>query len=158
VAIPGQGDRPAPVADAPAPPPPATGAVVSSTTTMGVNGLSMQITTTQTVQGMPGPDQPPAPAAPAKPASVQKSKIVFLSDTGQCEVFLDGKSVADLGLSGMGEPAKATVFDLKPSTYKIKVTSFNDTWYDGKITIGNGEILKIQIDPETFEIISRDPL
>jgi hypothetical protein len=158
VPIPGQGKvaAPAPAAEpAPASAPAPTSAV-STTMTLGINGISMDITTTQTMQGAPAAAQPAPASSPAKPVSIQKGKIIFMSENGQCEVYLDGKLVADIGLPGVGEAAKATVFDLQPSTYKIKITSFSSTWYDGKLTIGNGETLKIQIDPDTFEIISRD--
>jgi len=155
--IPGQGTPPKPAPAAAAAPGPVT---TSTTTTFGLGNDSVQFTTTQTVQGLPpgaGQDAPPAPV-PASAGPGRKSQIVFQSEAGQCEVYLDGKKVADMGVAMVDEVAEAKVRDLKPSTYRIKVTSFNKVWYDGKLTVGNGEDLKIQIEPTSFDIVSRDPL
>jgi len=134
----------------------------TSTTKLGLNGTVMEFTTTQTFQGpaevAPLPDSTPAPVAATQPGPVQKSQILFLSDAGQCEVYLDGKKVADMGVGMVDEAVEARVRDLKPSTYRVKVVSFNNVWYEGKLTVGTGESLKIQIEPQSFDIISRDPL
>lgn len=120
---------------------------------MGI-GATTTVTTTQTGTTTPAP-APTPPPAPVK----KNSKLIFITNTSFPVVTLDGKPVAEFGVGGISEPQVIEVNDVKPSTYKCKVTCWSDVWFDGTLKVGNGEEIKISIEPpKTFEIISRDPI
>ncbi len=99
--------------------------------------------------------------APAATSTIQvesgPSKIVILSSEGMCDVYLDGQKRASLPLSGIDEMATATIYDIKPGTYHIKIEGF-DAWYDGTLTVGSGEEIKIKAEPKSFKIIGRSKI
>lgn len=123
--------------------------------TMNVSGLeaSSSIQTQETVTTVTStPVAAPAPVAPAR-----ASKIVFLSEEGMCTVYIDGKKRTELPMSGIDEMASATVFDIMPGRYQLKVEGF-DVWYEGILTVGSGEQIKLRVEPESFTEIDRSPL
>lgn len=82
------------------------------------------------------------------------SRLIFLSEEGMCDIFIDGEKVAAIELPMIDEIGKAEIEDLSPDTYLVKVEGF-DVWYDGKLDVGSGEEIKIKVEPDHFEIISR---
>lgn len=82
------------------------------------------------------------------------SKIVILSSEGMCDVYLDGKKRVSLPLSGIDEMATATIYDIKPGTYHIKIEGF-EVWHEGTLKLNPGEEIKIRVEPKKFEIIGR---
>lgn len=90
-------------------------------------------------------------------AASAPSKIIFMSEEGMCDVYIDGQKKASLPMSGIDEMARATVFDLSPGTYHIKIEGF-EVWYEGTLRVNPGEEIKIKVEPGQFRIISRSPL
>jgi TolB-like protein len=82
------------------------------------------------------------------------SRLIFLSEEGMCDIFIDGEKVAAIELPMIDEIGKVEIEDLSPDTYLVKVEGF-DVWYDGKLDVGAGEEIKIKVEPDHFEIISR---
>jgi len=100
-------------------------------------------------------------ATPAKPIIVSTpqrlSKITFMSEKGMCDIYLDGQQKLELPIGNIDELAKSTIYDVKPSTYLLKIVGF-ELWYEGKLKVGSGEEVKIRVEPESFKIIGRNPL
>jgi hypothetical protein len=98
-----------------------------------------------------------APVAVVAPVQQRPSKLVFLSEEGMCTVYIDGKKRTELPMSGIDEMATATVFDLMPGKYQLKVEGF-EVWYDGIFTVGSGEEIKLRVEPNSLTEIGRNPL
>ncbi|MFA7331861.1 MAG: hypothetical protein WC326_12400 [Candidatus Delongbacteria bacterium] len=121
--------------------------------TMQVSGMNEGIveeTVTTTTSGLP--EESDSPAVPLRP-----SKLTFLSAEGMCTVYLDGKKRAELPLSGIDEMATATIFDVQPGAYQLKVEGF-EVWYEGVLQVGSGEEVKLRVEPQSFKLIGRNPL
>lgn len=86
------------------------------------------------------------------------SNLLFISQEGMCEVYLDGILKAELDIPDIDEMSHATIKGIKPNTYLIRIESVGAVWYDGKITIDSGEEIKIRVEPGKFKIISRKPI
>lgn len=119
-----------------------------SITMPGMEGVQTfgQTTTTTTVQSSGSAVPPVQP--------ILMSKITFMSMEGMCEIYLDGKKKLDLPMGGIDEMAKATIYDVSPATYLLKIEGF-EVWYDGSLTVGNGEEIKIRVEPGQFKIVDR---
>ncbi len=117
-------------------------------------GVSVTETSTSTYQEQNSStltmEEPPPP--PSRP-----SKVVFMSEEGMCEIYLDGKQKAEIGIPDIDELGQATVFDLMPGTYILKIEGF-EVWYEGSLQVGSGEEIKIRVEPNRFNIIGRNPL
>lgn len=85
------------------------------------------------------------------------SRIVIQSETGLCQVFLNGEEKASLSLPNVHGMAKATISDLRSGTYHIKVQG-SETWYKGDLQIYEGEEIVVQTDPGKFKIVERAAL
>lgn len=82
------------------------------------------------------------------------SRIIIQSETGFCQVFLDGEEKASLSLPNIHDMAKATISGLRSGTYHIKVQG-SETWYEGQLRVYEGEEIVIQTDPGKFKIVER---
>lgn len=96
------------------------------------------------------------PIEPIKAVS-RPSKLTFMSDEGSCEIYLDGERKLELGFGGIDEMTKATIYDVSPGDYLLKIEGF-DVWYEGKLHVKSGEEIKFVIEPNKFKIIGRTPL
>ncbi|MCC7431286.1 hypothetical protein IT568_10610 [bacterium] len=79
--------------------------------------------------------------------------LVFFSEEGGCDIYIDGKKKKSMGLAFDN---KAEIKGLKaPGTYKLKIEGW-EVWYDGTISVNPDEVVKIQIEHDKFEILSRN--
>ncbi len=133
-----------------------TGVSSSGTAGIGGVGISMQMTG----MGTQVTEQSTVTTTTEITTSAEPdrlSRLVFISDEGMCEIYLDGKKKLELPMSGIDEAATGTIFDLKPGSYLLKIEGF-EIWYDGTISIGSGEEIKIKAEPSSFQIVARNRL
>ena len=115
-------------------------------------------TTTSSV-GMTNETSSTSTSSPQKPGKKHRlSRLLFTSKEGMCEVYLDGVLKAELDIPDTDGMAHASIQDVEPNAYLIKVKSISTVWYDGKITVNSCEEIKIRIEPGKFKIISRNPI
>lgn len=81
--------------------------------------------------------------------------LSFMSKKGLCDIYLNGEKVLDLGISPIDGMAKGELESLVPGEYRLKVQSFHDTWYDGRIRLNPGDRLNIIVEPDRFEVLGQ---
>jgi len=86
--------------------------------------------------------------------TIRLSRIVVMSEEGNCEIYLDGQKKLELGFGDIDEMAMGKIYDVKPGIYLLKIEGF-EVWYDGKLDVGPGEVVKIRTEPGKMEIVSR---
>ncbi len=121
-------------------------------------GMSTKTTVTeQTTTTMKTTESTAPPTTEPIKVDTRYSKVIFMSSEGMADIYIDGKKKLELPMSGIDEMAKATWFDVKPGVYLIKIEGF-DVWYDGKLKVGPGEEIKINVEQNLFDIISRETM
>jgi len=133
----------------------------SISTSMSLPGMSggMAVTEKTTVTTTTTGTTPPPQVVAAPVAVVQNrpSRIVLMSEKGMADVYLDGEEKGELDLAMIDEMSKLTIWDVNPGSYLLKVEGF-EVWYNGTLKVGSGEEIKIQVEPNKFKIIGRNPL
>lgn len=77
--------------------------------------------------------------------------IVILSDEGWCNVYLDSDYAGEIPL---GEN-KTTLWQVKPGNYQLKITdAFDKVWYKGLLEVPDADKILLQVEPDSFEVIS----
>jgi TolB-like protein len=82
------------------------------------------------------------------------SRIVIRSKTGLCSVYLEGEEKAILSLPNVDGMSKATIYDIRSGTYRVKVEG-DKVWYEGKLKVNPGEEITVQTDPGKFKVVER---
>jgi len=85
------------------------------------------------------------------------SKLLIITEHGGCDVCLDGITKISIGAAGGNQPATGVIGNLKSGTHQLKITG-SYTWYEGTISMSDGEELKISVDPGIFRVVSRSPI
>lgn len=90
----------------------------------------------------------------AQTMAIRLSRIIVMSEEGNCEIYLDGQKKLELGFGDIDELAMGKIPDVKPGMYQLKIVGF-DVWYEGKIDVGSDEVIKIRTEPGKMDIVSR---
>lgn len=93
------------------------------------------------------------PIPQQKPVVKKKSTLLIISETGLCEIYIDGEERASIGVTPIDGLGRAEI-ELDAGNYLLKIDGF-DVWYDEMINVGNGEIIKIRAEPEEVKILGR---
>jgi hypothetical protein len=79
------------------------------------------------------------------------TNVIFLSEEGWCEFYLNGKEAGDIQLNDH----RLIMEDTYPGTYELKVhDAFNKLWYEDTLIVPDVKNMVIQIEPDSFEILA----
>ncbi|MCK9451001.1 MAG: CsgG/HfaB family protein [Bacteroidales bacterium] len=95
----------------------------------------------------------PQPISQERPIAKRKSTLLILSETGLCEIYIDGEERASIGVTPIDGLGRAEI-ELDAGNYLLKIDGFS-VWFDEMINIGNGEIIKIRAEPDEVKILGR---
>ncbi|MBZ0244220.1 MAG: CsgG/HfaB family protein, partial [Bacteroidales bacterium] len=95
----------------------------------------------------------PQPIPQQRPVAKRKSTLLILSETGLCEIYIDGEERASIGVTPIDGLGRAEI-ELDAGNYLLKIDGFS-VWYDEMINVGNGEIIKIRAEPDEVKIMGR---
>ncbi len=82
------------------------------------------------------------------------SRIAVMSEEGNCKIYLDGQKKLELGFGDNDQMAYGKIIDVMPGTYLLKIEG-SDVWYEGKLDVGSGEVVKIRTEPGKMDVVSR---
>jgi len=95
----------------------------------------------------------PQPIPQERPVAKRKSTLLILSETGLCEIYIDGEERASIGVTPIDGLGRAEI-ELDAGNYLLKIDGFR-VWFDDMIKVGNGEIIKIRAEPDEVKILGR---
>jgi hypothetical protein len=95
----------------------------------------------------------PQPIPQQRPVAKRKSTLLIMSETGLCEIYIDGEERASIGVTPIDGLGRAEI-ELDAGNYLLKIDGFG-VWYDEMINVGNGEIIKIRAEPDEVKILGR---
>lgn len=95
----------------------------------------------------------PQPIPQQRPVAKRKSTLLILSETGLCEIYIDGEERASIGITPIDGLGRAEI-ELDAGNYLLKIDGFS-VWFDEMINVGNGETIKIRAEPDEVKILGR---
>ena len=95
----------------------------------------------------------PQPIPQERPVAKRKSTLLIMSETGLCEIYIDGEERASIGVTPIDGLGRAEI-ELDAGNYLLKIDGFR-VWFDEMINVGNGEIIKIRAEPDEVKILGR---
>ncbi|MDY0078331.1 MAG: CsgG/HfaB family protein [Bacteroidales bacterium] len=95
----------------------------------------------------------PQPIPQQRPVAKRKSTLLIMSETGLCEIYIDGEERASIGVTPIDGLGRAEI-ELDAGNYLLKIDGFG-VWFEEMISVGNGEIIKIRAEPDEVKILGR---
>lgn len=92
-----------------------------------------------------------------KLAQAPRARLIISSNSGMCNISINDQERAVLPFPNVDGKARCTIDDLRSGTYNIRISG-DTVWYEGLLSVSDGEEIHINTDPGHFRIVQRDRL